>query len=213
MNRNEANRLAELRRSLGMTQQGLANAAQVRREIVNRVENEHMGLSVSAATKAAPALGVHPGVLYGMTQLTAIQKAKVEGELDPTAVAERTLGVLRKLIAHFDDLDDAEGAEEMLDQLEALLEENATQTAVAAKSLRGSGSTFVDAQVKLAGKAISPDEYEVDDDRDLYGRALSSRNLHDPEESRFPDVGAFDFNDNQIDDGRDYWGRRIQPVR
>ncbi len=157
MNRNEANRITELRRSLGMTQQGLANAAQVRREIVNRVENAHMGLSVAAATKAAPVLEVDPGELYLATNLAAVKSAIKDGEISPENAAEKLLRVLRKVLEHFGELDGPD-ADALVDELEALISQG---TSVATKGIRGSGGTFVDDQLRIAGKAIPAENYEV----------------------------------------------------
>ncbi len=209
--------IAKLRGILGLTQKQIGDKAFVAKSVISEVENSRRGLSVAVAVKAAPVLEVDPGELYLATNLAAVKAKIVDGDISPEDGAEKLIRVLRKVLEHFGELE-GDDADALVDELEDLI---AQGTSVATKGIRGSGSTFVDAQVRLAQKAIPAEEYEVDDNRDLYGRALSG-NLRDEEESRFPDIGGFDMTDNQIpyddddeddEDGRDLFGRRTRPLR
>ncbi|MDP8951462.1 MAG: hypothetical protein M3N18_04340 [Actinomycetota bacterium] len=155
-------------------------------------------------------------------------RALEEGEVDEASAADRLLTVLRKLIENFEGVEDEEGGAEMLDTLEEALTET---TKVATKSLRGGGHAGAfDAQAKLATKSFDPEDYEVDDGRDLYGvrrgyieyEAYGDRRdaaaLSDELEQEFEDPESFPRNPNQIDDGedddgRDFFGRRVAPLR
>ncbi len=216
----DANNISAIRRALGLSQREAASKAGLSKAIVGLVENKQRGLSVAAATKAAPVLDVDAGELYLATNLAAV-KAKIEdGTITPENAAEKLIRVLRKVLEHFGELE-GDDADALVDELEDLI---AQGTSVATKGIRGSGSTFVDDQLRIAGKAIPAEEYDVDDDRDLYGRALNSRRLRDDNEAGFPDLDSFPVSQNQLDpydddldddddeDGRDLFGRRTRPL-
>ncbi len=223
--------IAKIRKALGLSQQGVANKSTVTRSVIGEVEGKRKGLSVNAAVKAAPVLGVGPGVLYLGTQLVAIKAKVEEEEITEEVAADKLLRVLRTLLTAFEDVEEEEGADQLIDELEALLAEytgNAVSTArggkgVATKSRRGYHPAF-EVAFKAAGTGqVRPEDYHVDDDRDLHGKALNSGRLRDDEEHGFPDVGAFGLANEPMDDeddyptdaepdGRNIYGQRTRPL-
>ncbi len=233
MDNSEAKRLRE---ALGLSQGGLAKGSGINKATMSRIESGEVGASVSVALKLAGAINAPPAVIYGMTQIRCIVKAVDEGDIDATSAANKLLRVLSTLLERFPDVESADGGEELLDALEAALEE---QTADSVKSVRASGKEDAPVATKNSGPPIHgafkaafdragvgkdvprAEDYDVDDDRDLTGRALNTARLRDDQEHEFPDVDSFgtaneyaedDFPTDAYEDGRDVFGRRSRPL-
>ncbi len=227
--------VAKIRRMLGMSQQAVADKASLTRSIITEVESKHKGLSVAAATKAAPVLGVGPGTLYLGTQLAAVKAKLEEGEITEDQASEKLLRVLRTVLEKFEDIEDEEGADELITALEEAL---TATTSATVENVRGSGSKATatksagmhaafKAQMDRAGTSVPrAEDYDVDDSRDLlgrkvrllpedYGDRLDTDDLGLEDERGFPDAGSFDTSNQPIDaydDGRDVFGRRTRPL-
>lgn len=225
-----ANDVKKLRTALGLSQGGLSKGSGINKATLSRIENAEQGASPSVAVKLASVTGADPGVIYGATQIRAIVRAVDEEEIDPTSAADKLLRVLSVLLERFPDVESAEGGTQLLDTLEAALEENMGQSV---EGVRGSGAK---AATKSAGAhpmilkaidhvgtgAVDPREYtgDVGDGRGFYGERLSAARLRDAAEHEFEDVGAFDTSnvpldddDDFEDDGRDALGRSVRPIR
>lgn len=205
--------IAKLRRQLGLSQQATADKASVTRSIISQVEGERRGLSVNAATKAGPVLGIGPGSLYLSTQLAAIKSKVEEEEITEDAAADKLLRVLRTVIEKFEDFGDEEEAEALVDELQALLEDATGKTVSTARgakpaptTTKSSAPTFMDDQYRIAGKSIPAEAYLVDDGRDAFGKkvgknvkllpedygdALDAAHLRDGAEGIFEDPSAY----------------------
>lgn len=225
--------VAKLRRSLGLTQQGMADKATVARGVISMVEGKRQGLSVAASLKAAPVLGVGPVVLYLGTQLAAIKAKVEEEEITEEQGADKLLRVLRTVLEKFEDIEDEEGADELVTALEELLEAytgkavaSARGTKPAPAATKNAAPTFIDEQLRIAGKAAPRpgDIDEGDAHRDFNGRAvapfaLDSRNLRDDAEAGFLDPSAYgeanipgDYGDEDLE-GRDpFTGKRVRQM-
>lgn len=226
--------VAKIRGMLGLTQQNVADRATLTRSIVSEVEGKRKGLSVAASLKAAPVLGVAPGVLYLGTQLAAIKAKVEEEEITEEAAADKLLRVLRTLLEKFADVEDEEGADELITQLEELLSAYTGRTVdaarggkgaagVAAKGRRGGYHPAFEVAFKAAGGSVDPAAYEVDDGRDLNGVRLSAARLRDAAEHEFEDVSSwgtsnipagYDGDEDEDDlEERDALGRSTRPRR
>lgn len=230
------NDIAKLRKQLGLSQQATADKASVTRSIISQVEGERRGLSVNAATKASPVLGIGPGSLYLSTQLVAIKAKVEEEEITEDAAADKLLRVLRTLLTAFDDVEGEEGADELITALEELLEE---YTGKAVASARGekpaptatkSAPTVLDDQYRIAAKSIPAEAYVVDDGRDAFGKKvgknvkllpedygdeLDAAHLRDGAEHGFEDPSAYGIANIPGDEdleGRDAFGQRVRPI-
>lgn len=219
--------VAKIRGMLGLSQQGVADAASVTRTIITEVERKHKGLSVAASLKAAPVLGAHPGVLYLGTQLAAIKAKLEEEEITEDVAADKLLRVLRTVLEKFDDIEDQEEAEALITSLEELLTEttgNTIETVKGSKGVATKNAGVHAAFIKsfdFVGTGVRPEDYEVDDHRDLNGVKLDSRNLRDDAEGiAFEDPSLYgeanipgDYDDEDLE-GRDpFTGRRVRPMR
>ncbi len=214
----------KLRKALGLSQQAVADKATVTRSVIGEVEGRRKGLSVAAATKAAPVLGIGPSVLYLGTQLVAIKAKVEEQEITEEQAADKLLRVLRTCISKFEEIEDEDGANELIDQLEELLAEytgNAVSTArgekgaAVSKKNAGLHPAFVKSFKQVGTSAPRPEDYTVNDSRDLYGRAISlPADLRDPHEHEFEDISSFGtaneyaYDDEDDLEGRDSFGRR-----
>lgn len=230
------NGLEEVLQRAGLSQAKASSRASVQKSVVSEVVNRKKGLSVAAAIKSAPVLGVDAGVLYGSTQLVAIVRAVEEAEVDEATAADRLLNVVRKILVNFDGLEDEEGGEELVQAIEDALEEFTSGAVEQVKGEKGEkaatkareNASFdsLDQEgrnyfgVRVAPLRPVTAQKSADDD---YGERRDSRRLRDPEEGRFADVDSFglsnepntfddDVDDDGIDgDGRDINGKRIVP--
>ncbi len=202
--------IAKIRKALGLSQQGVADRTTVTRSVIGEVEGKRKGLSVNAAVKAAPVLGVGPGVLYLGTQLVAIKAKVEEEEITEEVAADKLLRVLRTLLTAFEDVEEEEGADQLIDELETLLAEytgNAVSTARGGKGVATKNAGYhpaFDVALKYASGGTDGRNFDVDDGRDAFG-------------IRRPDLDGDDFDDDDYPtdaepDGRNLYGQRTRPL-
>ncbi len=202
--------IAKLRKTLGLSQQGVADKASVTRSIVSEVEGRRKGLSVAASLKAAPVLGVGPGVLYLGTQLAAIKAKVEEEEVTEEVAADKLLRVLRTLLTAFEDVEEEEGADQLIDELEALLSEytgNAVSTARGGKGVATKNAGYhpaFDVALKYASGGTDGRDFDVDDGRDAFGIRRPDLDGDYQDEDDFPEDAE--------DDGRNIYGVRTRPL-
>lgn len=226
-------------KNANMTQNQLAARSGVPQPRISQVVNGKPP-SVPFAKKTARHLGVGEGVLFGGLSLNAIVRAVEEGAMDEATGADKLMGLVRKLIEHFEGMEDEEGGEELIDAIEQAL---ASLTGAAVDTVRGGKGAGVAAKNahplilraidRVGTGATDPTNYEVNDSRDAFGRkvkllpedygnALDADDLADDEEHGFPDPASFgsanvshEYDNLPTDaygDGRDLWGRRNRPL-
>lgn len=146
----------------------------------SRIKRGYQGASPSVAVKLASATGADAGVIYGLTQIRAIERAVDEDALDATSAADKYLRVLSTLTERFPDVESAEGGEELLDALEAALEESTSKSVEGVRgekpaptATKRAAPTFIDQQLRIAGKS-APGPGDIDQG-DRIGTCMGAR--------------------------------------
>ncbi len=165
-----------------MSQKELSRRTGVPQPTISEIASGKKLPSAMFTKKTAPHLGIGAGVAYGTEHMFAILRAIEDGDIDKATGADRMIGLVRKLLVHFENVESEEGGESLIDAIEEVL---SSLTNAAVDTVRG-GKPNAGAATKNAGihpaflksfkhvgtQQADPDEYEVDDGRDALGRRV-----------------------------------------
>lgn len=163
----------------------LARRADLAKSTVSKAVNGG-GMGIKSAHKSGPPLGVDGDVLYGAVNLAAALKALEEGEADEADTLER-IGRIVRTLGKTDVDEDTPGMAEVLDAIEEAIEE-------------------LDAVGSVRGSTKKPASTATKSRSDLPVHSAFDVAL------KHATGGSSSVDNDEGDEDRDFWGRRIKPL-